>query len=87
MHNINSSGKKEVFGLTTFKMNREELQKLIDAEVSKFLSNNYMEETKSEQPKNVQIQNPIPPTNQIANLTEEELDDILFYGGKKPEDI
>jgi hypothetical protein len=68
-------------------MNREELQKLIDEEVSKVLSDSFMEEIKPEQSNEVQNIVPTPQTKQITNLTEEELDDFLFYGGKRPEDI
>ena len=68
-------------------MNREELQKLIDEEVSKVLSDSFMEEVKPEQSNEVQNVNPTHQPKQITNITEEELDDFLFYGGKRTEDI
>lgn len=62
-------------------MTKKELEKLIDTEVSKVFIN-----LSSKEP---QIKKSLPQKSyqqpQI-NLTEEELDEILFYGGKRPED-
>lgn len=62
-------------------MTKKELEKLIDIEVSKVFIN-----LSSKEP---QIKKSLPQKSyqqpQI-NLTEEELDDILFYGGKRPKD-
>jgi hypothetical protein len=62
-------------------MTKKELEKLIDTEVSKVFIN-----LTSKEP---QIKKSLPQKSyqqpQI-NLTEEELDDILFYGGKRPKD-
>jgi hypothetical protein len=65
-------------------MNRKELEELIDSEVDRILSNMNMREPQPEQVESGQITQvntaPSRPT-----LSEEELDDFLFYGGKKPE--
>lgn len=62
-------------------MTKKELEKLIDTEVSKVFIN-----LSSKEP---QIKKSLPQKSyqqpQI-NLTEEELDEILFYGGKRPQD-
>lgn len=62
-------------------MTKKELEKLIDTEVSKVFIN-----LSSKEP---QIKKSLPQKSyqqpQI-NLTEEELDEILFYGGKRPKD-
>jgi hypothetical protein len=62
-------------------MKKKELEKLIDTEVSKVFIN-----LTSKEP---QIKKSLPQKSyqqpQI-NLTEEELDEILFYGGKRPGD-
>jgi hypothetical protein len=62
-------------------MTKKELEKLIDTEVSKVFINLTAKEP--------QIKKPSPQkTHQQPqiNLTEEELDEILFYGGNKPKD-
>jgi hypothetical protein len=62
-------------------MTKKELEKLIDTEVSKVFIN-----LTSKEP---QVKKTLPQKSyqqpQI-NLTEEELDEILFYGGKRPKD-
>lgn len=62
-------------------MTKKELEKLIDTEVSKVFIN-----LTSKEP---QIKKSLPQKSyqqpQIK-LTEEELDDIIFYGGKRPKD-
>jgi len=60
-------------------MTKEDLQKLIDLEVSKvFITLTDKEpEPKSEKPRQ--------PIQTQANLTEDELDLFLFYGGKEKE--
>ena len=62
-------------------MTKKELEKLIDTEVSKVFIN-----LTSKEP---QIKKSLPQKlyqQPQINLTEEELDDILFYGGKRPKD-
>ena len=66
-------------------MNRKELERLIDSEVSKVFSDMVSKEPESENKIDVS-QKSNTPTNKIANLTEEELDNILFFGGKRPLD-
>jgi hypothetical protein len=78
-------------------MNREDLQKLIDLEVSKIFINmvNKEPETVSEKKEELKVSNTEefePKTvrdsrvKKQVNLTEDELDEILFYGGNKPKD-
>jgi hypothetical protein len=62
-------------------MNKKELKDLIDLEVSKVFADMVYKEPK-EEPKEEISNNNIVQTKKIG-LTEEELDEILFYGGKK----
>ncbi len=66
-------------------MNRKELEKLIDNEVSKIFSDMVSKEPESENEIDVSQKSDIQ-INRVANLTEEELDEILFFGGKRPLD-
>jgi hypothetical protein len=66
-------------------MTRKELEQLIDSEVSKIFSDMVSKEPQSDK-NNELSQDSQTNINKIANLTEEELDDILFYGGKRPLD-
>jgi hypothetical protein len=66
-------------------MNRKELEKLIDNEVSKIFSDMVSKEPESENKIDVSQKSDIQ-INRVANLTEEELDEILFFGGKRPLD-
>jgi hypothetical protein len=62
-------------------MTKKELEKLIDTEVSKVFIDLTAKEPQIKKPSTQKVyQQP-----QI-NLTEEELDEILFYGGNKPKD-
>lgn len=67
-------------------MNRKELEELIDSEVDKVLSNTNMTEPQPElEPEQTQnVSAYVPPKR--ASMSEEELDEILFYGGHKPQD-
>lgn len=62
-------------------MNKKELKDLIDLEVSKVFADMVYKEPK-EEPKEEISNNNIVQTKKVG-LTEEELDEILFYGGKK----
>ena len=62
-------------------MNKKELKDLIDLEVSKVFADMVYKEPK-EEPKEEISNNNIIQTKKVG-LTEEELDEILFYGGKK----
>jgi hypothetical protein len=62
-------------------MNTKELKDLIDLEVSKVFADMVYKEPK-EEPKEEISNNNINQTKKVG-LTEEELDEILFYGGKK----
>ncbi len=62
-------------------MTKKDLEKLIDIEVSKVFINLT---TKEPQIKKTQTSN-IKQQPQV-NLTEDELDEILFYGGKRLSD-
>jgi hypothetical protein len=62
-------------------MTRKDLEKLIDTEVSKVFINLTAKEPQLKKPEATAVK--IQPQ---VNLTEEELDDILFYGGKRPSD-
>lgn len=65
-------------------MNRVDLERLIDSEVSKVFSNLVSKEPETE--KEVEKDEVINQNIRTqANLSEEELDVILFYGGNKPE--
>ena len=60
------------------------LERLIDSEVSKVFSNLVSKEPETE--KEVEKDEVINQNIRTqANLSEEELDVILFYGGNKPE--
>lgn len=64
-------------------MNKKELEELIDSEVEKILANMNMKEP---QPQKSEIEQSTPVYSAPARptLSEEELDEILFYGGSKP---
>ena len=62
-------------------MTKKYLEKLIDTEVSKVFINLTAKEPQLKKPEAIAVK--IQPQ---VNLTEEELDDILFYGGKRPND-
>jgi hypothetical protein len=62
-------------------MNKKELKDLIDLEVSKVFADMVYKEPK-EEPKEENSNNNMIQTKKVG-LTEEELDEILFYGGKK----
>ena len=62
-------------------MTREELDNMIEDEVSMAMA---MDSTmrEPEQPK----EGPKMPIKTTADLSEEDLDEIIFYGGIRPED-
>jgi hypothetical protein len=62
-------------------MNRKELEQLIDKEVSRVFSNSYLKEPEIKSVENSEIKLKKTPLDLKANLSEEELDDFLFYGG------
>ena len=61
-------------------MTREELEKMIDDEVVASLGSTMQEPQKPKPQPQKQA-----PIKTAADLSEEELDDIIFYGGKKSE--
>tara|TARA_Y100000389_G_C17277275_1_gene421076 strand:- start:360 stop:572 length:213 start_codon:yes stop_codon:yes gene_type:complete len=66
-------------------MNKKELKDLIDLEVSKMFSDMVYKEPKEEsreEPEKKEGNNNISKPKK-KGLTEEELDEIWFYGGKK----
>jgi len=71
-------------------MTREELEKLIDDEVNATVTSTNMREPEVESPNQIVQEQPAfsPEAKQVArrraNLSKEELDDIIFYGGEKP---
>lgn len=65
-------------------MNRKELEELIDSEVDKVMSSLNMREPQLEPESQQQTNSYVAPKR--ASISEEELDEILFYGGKKPEE-
>lgn len=62
-------------------MTKKELEKLIDIEVSKVFINLTSKEPEVKRPSSKKLYQQTQ-----VNLSEEELDEILFYGGKKPKD-
>jgi hypothetical protein len=60
-------------------MNKKQLKNLIDTEVSKVFS----DMTSKEPEKEMRETKKVKSSPKKTSLTEEELDDILFYGGKK----
>lgn len=63
-------------------MNKKELEKLIDDEVARIFSSVNIREP---QPEPIQADANPQPTRTRAELSGEELDDIIFYGGEKPQ--
>lgn len=65
-------------------MNKQELLKIIEDEVADIVSKKTVKEPEiKSEPKPTK---PSASTQTTANLSEEELDEIIFYGGKKPDD-
>jgi hypothetical protein len=64
-------------------MTRKDLEELIDAEVSKVFADMVSKEPQPEPSPEGELSY---PTRRMANLSEDELDEILFYGGTRPED-
>lgn len=64
-------------------MNRKELEKLIDGEVTRLFDSMNMREPQPEEIQGETVEQQQPVKNR-ANLSKEELDDIIFYGGEKP---
>ena len=60
-------------------MNKKELKELIDSEVSKVFSDMTSKEPQEELKETPKVHS----SPKKPSITEEELDQILFYGGKK----
>lgn len=60
-------------------MNKKELKELIDSEVSKVFSDMISKEPQEELKETPKVHS----SPKKPSITEEELDEILFYGGKK----